>query len=84
MKKIDINLLDKMLFLGTLLAYKLQIGTQTDAAHSNGYIHFNSCQHSKISPEQKVSKFCMYFFNHLTVCPSVDYEILKAHTVAQQ
>ena len=53
-----------MQILRSLQVYELKICTLTDATHSNDYckIHFNSCQHSKIALEQKVSKFCMFSF----------------------
>ena len=65
----------KNTFLGTLQVYKLKIGTQTDSTHSNDYciIHFNSYKHSKITQEQKVSKFCMYSNIRLTCVPAVVY-----------
>ena len=46
-----------------------------DATQSNdrNITHFNSCQHSQIAQEQKVSTLCMYSIVPLPVVPSVVY-----------
>ena len=66
-------LLVRIKILWTLQVYKLKIGTQTVAAHSNDYcvIHFNYWQHSKIAAEQKKHDFYMNSFSVLTCRPSV-------------
>ena len=65
----------KMQFSFKLCSNKSKMGAYTDVTHSKVYCitHFNSCQHSKIGQEQKVSKFCIYSINRLQVVPAIVY-----------
>ena len=41
--------------------------------------HFNSCQHSKIAQELKVSKFCMYSIPRQQVAPAIVYILVVGY-----